>query len=177
MNNGCLQYVYDTKLDMFAHLHAHPPIGPQFDDHMGGYRQGRPSWMTEGYYPVKERLIAGADSSPTAPFLIDIGGGKGQDLDEFLRRIPDYPGRLILQDLPRVITQITDLDPKIDRMEHDFYQEQPVKGTYPKIRINLGKLRTLILVQQAPVPIICTRPCTIGLMRSASRLLNRSSRP
>lgn len=128
ISNGCLQHAYNTEKNMFEHLHANPPYGLQFNHHMGGYRQGRPSWMDKGFYPVQERLIDGFDSDPNAALLVDVGGGMGHDLDEFRRKNPDAPGRLILQDLNTVLGQITDLDSKIERMEYDFYTEQPLKG-------------------------------------------------
>jgi hypothetical protein len=57
------------------------------------------------------------------------------------RKYPNAPGRLVLQDLPVVINAIQQLDPKIERMTHDFYTEQPVKGTFrpsfPLIRAKL----------------------------------------
>jgi hypothetical protein len=34
----------------------------------------------------------------------------------------------VLQDLPEVIDTIQELNPKIERMHHDFHTEQPVKG-------------------------------------------------
>lgn len=95
---------------------------------MGGYRQGRPSWMDDGFYPVKERLLDGADTASDAALIVDIGGSIGHDLDEFRRKYPDAKGRLILQDLPLVISQIVKLDERIERMPYDFYDEQPVKG-------------------------------------------------
>ncbi|KAH9908508.1 S-adenosyl-L-methionine-dependent methyltransferase [Xylariomycetidae sp. FL2044] len=129
MTDGSLQYAYDTKLNMFEHLQAHPPLGVQFNYHMGGYHQGRASWMDEGFFPVQERLISGADKSDDAAFLVDIGGSTGHDIEEFLKKHPAAPGRLILQDLPVVIGQIEQLDDKIERMEYDFYTEQPVTGS------------------------------------------------
>jgi hypothetical protein len=91
---------------------------------MGGYRQGRPS-----FYPIQENLIAGFDnSSNEATLLVDIGGSLGHDCKEFLSKIPDAPGRIVLQDSPIVIGQITDLDAKVERMPYDFYEEQPIKG-------------------------------------------------
>lgn len=80
------------------------------------------------FYPVQERLVAGADQSPDAPFLIDIAGSIGHDLEEFRRHHPNTPGKLILQDLPVVISQIKSLDPAITPMGYDFHTEQPVKG-------------------------------------------------
>lgn len=77
------QYAFVTNMDMFQYLHAHPPLGVQFDHHMGGYRQGRPSWMDTGFYPVTERLVDGMSTSQDAVLLVDIGGGLGHDLGEF----------------------------------------------------------------------------------------------
>ncbi|KAL2255433.1 hypothetical protein VTK26DRAFT_3394 [Humicola hyalothermophila] len=128
LTDGPLQYAYKTQLNLFEHLIAHPPYGAQFNNHMGGYRQGRPSWMDPGFYPVEERLIQGADTGPDATFLVDIAGGRGHDLDEFRRKVPHAPGRLVLQDLEPVIQQAEGLDEKIEKMVYNFYTEQPIKG-------------------------------------------------
>lgn len=122
-----MMYAYSTEKDMFAWQQS-LGYGTHFNHHMGGYRQGRPPWMAPGFYPVRENLIEGADESPDAPFIVDIGGSVGHDLAEFKRRHPNTPGKLILQDLPVVIGQIKDLDSEIQRMEYDFHTEQPVKG-------------------------------------------------
>ncbi|KAF4119523.1 O-methyltransferase [Geosmithia morbida] len=122
-----MMYAYNTELDMFAWQQS-LGYGTHFNDHMGGYRQGRLPWMDPKFFPVKERLIDGADTAPDAPFLVDIGGSVGHDLAQFKQYHPSHPGKLILQDLPVVIGQISDLDPTIERMGHDFLAEQPVKG-------------------------------------------------
>lgn len=119
---------YQTDKNFFEYLQA-VGYGPNFNDHMGGYRQGRLPWMHPSFFPVQTDLIDGADTASDAPFLVDIGGSVGHDLAEFQRYYPVHPGKLILQDLPVVIGQITDLDSRIERMEHDFLTEQPVKGT------------------------------------------------
>ncbi|KAH9899088.1 S-adenosyl-L-methionine-dependent methyltransferase [Xylariomycetidae sp. FL2044] len=131
------RYAYNTNTDFFAHQHA-VGYGEHFNHHMGGYRQGRLPWMDPAFYPVQERLINGADDGSSAaadadadadaPFLVDIGGSVGHDLQQFQKYWPEHPGQLIVQDLPIVIGQIRDLDPKIRRMEYDFLTEQPVKG-------------------------------------------------
>ena len=38
-----------------------------------------------------------------APALVDVGGGIGTDVIEFRRRYPQFPGRIILQELAGVI--------------------------------------------------------------------------
>lgn len=124
-----LQHAYNTKNNFFEHLMANHPYGLQFNHHMGGYRQGRPSWMDAGFYPVQERLVEGFDAAPDAALIVDVGGGLGHDIDEFRRKNPEAPGRLVLQDLGPVLAQIEELDSKIERMEYDFHTEQPVQGT------------------------------------------------
>lgn len=122
-------YATGTDIDMFA-WQQKLGYGTHFNNHMGGYRQGRPPWMGPGFFPVKERLIIGADNSLDAPFLVDIGGSTGHDLAQFQGHHPNHPGKLILQDLPVVIGQIKGLDEKIEPMGYDFLEEQPVKGKF-----------------------------------------------
>jgi hypothetical protein len=128
-DDGVFQSTFKTQLDFFAYGFENQPIGEQFNHHMGGYRNGRPSWMDPGFYPVQDRLIDGAPAPITADdvLLVDVGGGLGHDLAEFERKHPKTPGRLILQDL-LTIEGVKDLSPRIEVMKYDFHAEQPVKG-------------------------------------------------
>lgn len=85
--------------------------------------------MDVGFYPVLS-LVAEANIGDQDVLLVDIGGSLGHDLSEFRRKWPQVPGRLILQDLPKVVEQARsmDLDPAIELMTHDFFTEQPIKG-------------------------------------------------
>ncbi|KAB8272046.1 S-adenosyl-L-methionine-dependent methyltransferase [Aspergillus minisclerotigenes] len=121
----------NTDLPFLEWLHSDPehfPLASQFNSIMSTYHQGRPSWIEEGFYPVHDNLIQGARDGEDNVFLVDVGGGRGHDLVEFLSRWPGAPGRLVLQDLPAVLDGIVALDPSIERMAHDFFTEQPVKG-------------------------------------------------
>ncbi|KAI0098505.1 putative O-methyltransferase [Daldinia grandis] len=129
MLSGPFQYAYETDKNLFEHLQANPPYGGLFSLHMAGYRQGRASWMDPQFFPVQERLTDGADRSGEAVFLVDIGGSIGHDIEEFITKHPSVPGRLVLQDLPAVLQQIDTLDERIERMEHDFFDEQPIEGS------------------------------------------------
>ncbi|KOS41203.1 hypothetical protein ACN38_g7928 [Penicillium nordicum] len=122
-----LMYAYGTDKNIFPWVRD-LGYGDHLNDYLGGYNLGRPHWIDPSVYPAQERLIDGADSSPDAPFLVDIGGNVGHDLKRFQSRYPNVSGKLILQDLPMTIDQIKDLDPAIIRMGYDFHDEQPVKG-------------------------------------------------
>lgn len=84
--------------------------------------------MDKGFFPVQEKLIDGAKIEDDSVFLVDVGGGWGHDLDEFRRKWPEAPGRIILQDQPHVIKDAAPEDKKIELTVHDFFTEQPVKG-------------------------------------------------
>jgi hypothetical protein len=125
------QIAHNTKLHWFEHIQSTPPHGQKFNDHMAGYLLGRPSWSDEGFYPVKTRLLEGFDlGNNDAVLLVDIGGGIGHYTEQFRSKFPDAPGRLILQDLPVVLGQAQGLHAHIERMEYDFFTEQPVKGKF-----------------------------------------------
>lgn len=110
---------------------ANSHLASQFNSLMSAYHQGRPSWMDTNFYPVREQLLAGARNGPEDVLLVDVGGNKGHDLEEFRTKVPEASGKLILQDLPGVISQIWQLDERIEPMAHDFWTEQPVKGISP----------------------------------------------
>ncbi|RAH61686.1 O-methyltransferase [Aspergillus piperis CBS 112811] len=122
-----LMGAYGTDKDLFSWVNE-LGYGKHLNDYLGGYNLGRRWWIHPDIYPVKERLINGADPSPDASFLVDIGGNVGHDLERFRAAFPDAPGKLILQDLPMMIGQVKNLDSSIVRMEYDFRDEQPVKG-------------------------------------------------
>ena len=125
---GCFKSTFNTDLDLFPWLMAHPKMMGNFNDLMAAQRLARVDWFD--YCNVKYILLEGYKGSNT-PLLVDIGGNRGYDLEGLKKKFPEVngPGKLIVQDLPPVIADITDLDEEIVRMEHDFFTPQPVKGT------------------------------------------------
>lgn len=122
------QKANNTSLSFFEYLYTIPGMAEEFAHHMTGSRHGQASWMDPDFYPVAERLVTEADTSPDAVFLVDVGGSTGHDIAEFNDKHPDVPGRLMLQDLPSVIETVKELHPKIEPVGHDFFAEQPIKG-------------------------------------------------
>lgn len=126
--DGPFQYAFNTSQHYFAWVRDHQSVLAQFNNHMSAYRQGRPSWMDPDFYPVQDLLHQGARTDEHAVLLVDVGGGLGHDIEEFHRKHPAAPGRLVLQDLPAVLGQIECVDDAITTMAHDFFTEQPIKG-------------------------------------------------
>ena len=71
------------------------------------------------------------DLNPETPIFVDIGGGIGHQCLELKKRLPDVPGRVVLQDLPPVIAQALPCD-GVENTVHDFRTEQPIKGITPQ---------------------------------------------
>jgi hypothetical protein len=124
--NGPFQYAMGTDLHLYDYLLANPRLENALSSfmrvHLGEGGKGG-DWYD--FYPVAEKLTV---SSPEQPLLIDLGGGLGHDLEAFAKAFPNLPGRLILQDRPSVIDDIKELDPRVERMKHSFFDPNPVKG-------------------------------------------------
>jgi hypothetical protein len=101
----------DTKVNLSVGLFGTP------------HRMGWIDW-----YPVKEQVLDGFDPSKGEYCFVDVGGGKGHECKNLLDRYPDLQGKLVTQDLPFVIDDIYDLDPRIEKMPHDFTTPQSIKG-------------------------------------------------
>lgn len=86
---------------------------------------GKMMWADDGAYPVKERLSRATEDEV---LVVDIGGGAGHDLLAFKARHPELKGRLVLEELPYMISQVSDKLDGIELVEHDFYTPQPIKG-------------------------------------------------
>lgn len=86
-----------------------------------------------GFYPFQDRLVSGAKKENDDVFMVDVGGGQGNDLLKLLKLHPQetLPGRLVLQDLPTVIDTIPagSLPDTIQTIGYDFFTPQPIKGT------------------------------------------------
>jgi hypothetical protein len=121
------QYAYNCKgSHYFEHFQKNPEMGRRFASMMESWSKGRPRWFSEDYFPVKDRLISGAEKDVT--FLVDIGGGSGHDVEGLRQAFEgQLPGTLVLQDRPEIV-ELAKLGAGAEAMPHDFLKEQPVKG-------------------------------------------------
>lgn len=96
-----------------------------FNSYMSSRRQGKPAWFD--VYPVDRLTKSAAFQHRDEVFLVDIGGNQGHDLVKFHTTYPRVPGRLILQDLPKVLAPMPPNE-EIEMMGYSFLDPQPVKG-------------------------------------------------
>jgi hypothetical protein len=75
-------------------------------------------------YPIRDLL---SRTSPEEVMLVDIGGGIGHLSIDLKTHHPDA-GKIVVQDLPAVLSAIKDLPGGIEAQPTDFFCEQPVKG-------------------------------------------------
>ena len=93
---------------------------------MSGQREGRADWLD--FFPFEKEILEGFDRGRDAVMAVDIGGGLGHEMLSLKKKFPNLPGKLIVQDLPRVIASIQDPNSAFEPMTHDFFTPQPVKG-------------------------------------------------
>lgn len=124
--NGPFQYATSTDLHMFDYLATKPKLQQAFITAMSlSHRRRGAPWYT--YFPVEEKL---SKASPSEVVLVDIGGGQGDDLVAFRKAHPELSGKLILQDLPAVISATnpkTLSSSSIEAIPHNFFHPQPIK--------------------------------------------------
>lgn len=128
--DGSFQYANKCG-SAFVWLTEHPEVFEAFHRYAHALRVHTPSWME--MYPVQERLIEGlrTGGGDASSAFVDIGGGTGQILQDFRANVPQYTGRLVLQEVPDVIAAATAMGVGKDAIElqvHDFFKPQPIKG-------------------------------------------------
>lgn len=87
-----------------------------------------PQWYEEPEI-VESALGAGVDADGV--LMVDVGGNGGHQSTGFRRRHPDMPGRLVLQDLPRVVDNLDRealAKAGVEARGHDFFAPQPIVG-------------------------------------------------
>ncbi|PMD52475.1 S-adenosyl-L-methionine-dependent methyltransferase [Hyaloscypha bicolor E] len=72
------------------------------------------------------------EKEPERPFIVDVGGGKGQAMLAIETECPKFfGGNVILEDLPIVIDSLKSEDlPGIEPTVHDIFTLQPVKNAH-----------------------------------------------
>lgn len=73
-----------------------------------------------------------AITTPTtaeAPLVVDVGGGRGHAAQVIREQLDGVPGRVIVQDLAGTIDGARNEHPDVEKMAHNFFDLQPVKGT------------------------------------------------
>ncbi|OJJ07883.1 hypothetical protein ASPVEDRAFT_47076 [Aspergillus versicolor CBS 583.65] len=120
------QLAQKTKLSYWDWLGQNTSLAQDFQQFMTIKQQKTPCWAD--WFDVSGIILDGfRKNEEHSTMLVDIGGGEGHYTIAFKSKFPDA-GRCILQDLPHVISSITNAPDATELMAHDFFQPQPVKG-------------------------------------------------
>lgn len=94
-----------------------------------------------GMYPFGS-LSTKVVAEKERPFIVDIGGGRGQALRAIQKEAPaGFGAKMILQDGPDVISSLMPEDlPNIETMIYDFFTPQPIKSICSTLHTILGSL-------------------------------------
>ncbi|KAK8903278.1 hypothetical protein QC760_007760 [Botrytis cinerea] len=84
-----------------------------------------------GMYPFAT-LKNEVEAEKERPFVVDIGGGRGQALVAIQKEAPKgFGAKMILQDRSDVLESLTEQEiPNIEKMVYDFHTPQPVKNAH-----------------------------------------------
>jgi hypothetical protein len=166
-NDGPLQYAYGTNKDSYSYWSTEKPSTmANFNIFMQGLfgtpqRLGWTDW-----FPLEEVCFDGFDGSKSPYLFVDVAGGKGHECDLLLRKHPKLQGKLVLEELPFVIDDISDLDIRVERVKHDFTTPQPVQGEL--LWKTCVPAYMLTSDEQVLGYTSCRTSCTTGRRRSVS---------
>lgn len=119
---------FKTKLPRFEYINEHQP---QLAEYFG-------RWMTAQHNPdqncfdVIDISKYAKDCAADQPLFVDVGGGVGNQSASFKEKLPDAPGRVILQDHATVLENAVQTE-GVESMEFDFWEEQPIKSKSLKV--------------------------------------------
>ncbi|KAL9112042.1 MAG: hypothetical protein Q9227_003662 [Pyrenula ochraceoflavens] len=117
--DGAVQYAFQTKLGAFEFTKTMPAYLEAFNLFMGNTLGARKHWID--WFPVQDRLLEKATKDKE--LILDIGGGKGHDLQAFNNKFPGW--KLVLMDLPHVVDIA---EGPFEKIGYDFFTKQPIQG-------------------------------------------------
>lgn len=103
----------------------HPEYVKNFSWWMTVQHEGNKVWLDE--FPFEKEF--GHVVGPDVPLFVDIGGNIGHQCLLLKTRCPEITGRVILQDLAPVLQNALPIE-GLEKMAHDFWTTQPIKGQY-----------------------------------------------
>ena len=124
-------FAHETDLNMYEWLQTHPDKLAIFNDYHEAnalLNEGNLRATLESLLEPNGDNVGNVEESDERILFVDVGGGRGQSLKAFRKLMPRLKGRMIVQDLPKVIEDQTS-EYGIEAMAHYFFSHQPVKGT------------------------------------------------
>ncbi|KAG0650292.1 O-methyltransferase afvC [Hyphodiscus hymeniophilus] len=145
LTNNPYTYAHDTKgLGMFDFLLQDPVRFKNFNVAMQA--QSAQTLRPYSLFPFKDEL-GKIETTDETVLVVDVGGGNGQATTAIRGLCLGIKGKMILQDQAQVIEGITEPLPGVEKMAHDFFKPQPIKGM---MRVALS-LRDADISRRSPI--------------------------
>lgn len=122
--NACpFQKAHDTSLSAFEWLNQRPDQMDYFNNAMKVWAAGMPNVFDE--LPTLQAKMSEGKENVVA--FVDVGGNIGHQCEAALRSFPELKGRIVLQDLPKVIQEAPEQE-GVTRMAQDIFEKQQIQG-------------------------------------------------
>ena len=105
---------------------GHPEAKDAFHRFMETQFAQLPSWLSEISY---EKDFAGPALTEHDVAFVDVGGGIGQQCQQFREELSHIPARIILQDRESVVANALNVE-GMETMGYDYLKTQPVDSKY-----------------------------------------------
>ena len=110
---------------MWEHVKLDPVYFADWNAAMNA--QGIATSFAISIFPFHAELSKLETTDETA-LVVDVGGGLGHATKQIKELCGDLKGKVILQDRPEVLNDIKEELVGIEKMGHDFFTPNPVKG-------------------------------------------------
>ena len=122
------QYHHNTQEPAYIYWSKQPGVVENFNTFMGGL-YGTPLRLPwQDWFPADQVIFDGYKEHVSDVAFVDVGGGRGHECLTLLKTFPSAKGRIVVEDLPHVINDIREIDPRIEKLPMDFLKGQPIKG-------------------------------------------------
>ncbi|MCJ1243567.1 hypothetical protein MMC30_000764 [Trapelia coarctata] len=140
------QLAHNTDQSMLGWLTNQEGMIMKYFQWLAESQKGLGTWLD--IFPAKD-LFQG--SKKDTPLFVDVDGGLGHQCIALRAKYPKTHGRVILQDLPHIFQQVIPLK-RVEVMEHDLDNEQPVKGA--SISLSITTLSGQLILNRKCIDIL-----------------------
>ena len=124
---GAIQYAFNTSLDTYRYWQSQPAVVQNFNTFMQGhFSANRLDWLE--WFPLQTAILSGYSEKQSPYLFVDVGGGRGYQADSVKTKFPKAKGRVVVQDLPHVIDDGSDIHADIEKVNQDIFEKNTIKG-------------------------------------------------
>ena len=122
------QYANDTDLSFFQFMQSNKEQLVNFQKIMAAGLAIERQWHKDGFASIYPFSELSKNTSPDEIVLVEVGGGHGHVIKELRATLPDFVGRMVVEDLQAVIDTAPPQD-EVESVSYNFLTEkQPIEG-------------------------------------------------